>query len=910
MFIYITRLKNIFGCCVFLAAFIFCTPLFSQENCSNGIDDDGDGLIDCLDPDCNGWSVPLLTDFNTGSNNNGGILSAGSQDTRWRISYTGINGTYTPCRVLGAPATNPYTVSPWPNAQWISGNINASENPTALTTNPNGYTYHYRYDFNLPCDDSCRGNVSQNFCISMDFFADNAVMAIFVNGVMQPTVPNVNPANPGSYYGFRANNAATITLCNNWQPGLNSLVVRTFSGGGYQAFLAQVNPTSLINEPPVDPIITSQTDTLCLNGTPKQLSGTPANGIWTSSCPSCISASGIFTPNQTGNHFVTYANSAFPNCNKDTIWINVRPKPSIIVQNDTAVCMGQAITLAAQGAHTYNWNHGAVNGIPFVPTLTQTYLVEGADIYGCKNTAQVNVSVSNSLTSITAPDSLCLNSPSAQLTVNLSGGSWQSSCITCMDTSTGIFTPNMVGNHYVTYHPGIETCALDTVQIQVLPQPIITATASASNVCLGEGIILNASGAETYLWDEGVENNVLFYPTSNHTYTVIGSNEYGCENSTQIAVGVNSASLHISSLSDTLCLNAAGLQLTADSTGGVWSSSCTSCLDTLTGYFTPNTVGYFYVTYKHPNLQYCSTDTIYIKVAPLPVISTGGNVNVCAGESVILTATGALSYIWDNNVSNGIAFLPVSDQVYTVTGTNIFGCSATAQVRINIFPVYEFILQGKICPGQSFSFFNNNYHNPGHYQVILPSINGCDSTIQLQLTFHPSPIAGFNVPSQVDMANPEINVKDNSSLAETFDYYVNGVWVTNQPTFSFSATQEGSHTITQVVSNGLCIDSISHIVTTINTPNVFIPNTFTPNGDFNNGEWRPILTFIEEFELTVFSRWGEVIFESNDLYIGWNGGWFNDLQRPVKQDIYVYLIRYKQYKGPRKDLIGHINLIR
>ena len=906
MLIHFVRLKNILRCCIFFATLAFCTPLFSQENCSNGIDDDGDGLIDCLDPNCNGWSIPLLTDFNTGSNNNGGTLPAGAQDTRWRISYTGLNGTYSSCRVLGTPATNPYTVSPWPNAQWISGNTNASENQTALTTNPDGYTYHYRYDFNLPCNDSCRGNVSQNFCISMDFFADNAVMAIFVNGVMQPTVANVNPASPGSYYGFRAINAATITLCNNWQPGLNSLVVRTFSGGGYQAFLAQLNPTSLVNEPPQNPVITSLADTLCLNGPPIQLSGTPANGIWTSSCASCISPNGIFTPNQIGNHFVTYANSAFPNCNKDTIWMNVAPRPSIVIQNDTSICEGQIITLNAQGANTYHWNLGVVNGIPFTPHLTQTYIVEGTNIYGCKDTAQVAVSIINSDLSITAPDSLCLNSSPIQLTAG-SGGIWHSSCITCIDTLSGIFTPNIIGNHSVIYS---EDCGDDTVYIRVLPLPIITAAASDTSICLGESVTVYAWGGETYLWNENIENNVLFYPTITRIYTVIGKDEYGCENSAQITIAVSNNALHINSPPDTLCLHATGLQLNANITGGIWKSSCISCMDTLAGYFTPNSVGDFYVTYHHPTMEYCSTDTIYIKVVPSPVVSINGNLKACAGESVTLTATGALNYTWNNNVFNGLAFIPASDQIYAVIGTDLFGCTDTAQVGINIFPVYESVLPAKICPSQSYSFFNNNYSDPGNYEVVFPSVNGCDSTIQLQLELYPTPVAGFHAPSVVEMSNPEIHVIDNSSLAQTFNYYVNGTWFTDLATFSFPAAPEGIYTITQIVSNGFCIDSISRIVTTKNIPNIFIPNAFTPNGDDHNSEWRPILTYIEEYELTVFSRWGEVIFESNDLYVGWNGGWFNDLQKPVKQDIYVYLIKYKEYKGPEKDVIGHINLIR
>lgn len=225
----------------------FC-PVWAQENCTNGIDDDGDGFVDCNDPDCQG-PLPAASIFNTGSNGNGGTLPAGAIDSNWTISSTGLTGNYVPAIVLGPPTTNPYVVSPWPDAQWISGNIDALESQEAFDPASSSYIYYYRLTFQLPCENGCGGDISDNFCVEMDFFADNAIMNVFVNDVQQPNTPNMSPSNPGGYYGFHAANAATITLCDDWQPGLNTITVRTLSGGGLQGFLAQLNP----DFEPVDP---------------------------------------------------------------------------------------------------------------------------------------------------------------------------------------------------------------------------------------------------------------------------------------------------------------------------------------------------------------------------------------------------------------------------------------------------------------------------------------------------------------------------------------------------------------------------------------------------------------------------------------------------------------------------------
>jgi hypothetical protein len=79
------------------------------------------------------------------------------------------------------------------------------------------------------------------------------------------------------------------------------------------------------------------------------------------------------------------------------------------------------------------------------------------------------------------------------------------------------------------------------------------------------------------------------------------------------------------------------------------------------------------------------SQTINVTVNPLPTITANASLtNVCQGNQVILTGSGAASYTWDNGVTDGVAFTPTVTTTYTVTGTDANGCSNTAQITITV----------------------------------------------------------------------------------------------------------------------------------------------------------------------------------------------------------------------------------
>jgi gliding motility-associated-like protein len=91
----------------------------------------------------------------------------------------------------------------------------------------------------------------------------------------------------------------------------------------------------------------------------------------------------------------------------------------------------------------------------------------------------------------------------------------------------------------------------------------------------------------------------------------------------------------------------------------------------------------------------------------------------------------------------------------------------------------------------------------------------------------------------------------------------------------------------------------------------YVPNTFTPDGDEFNQAFQPVFTSGYDpfdFNLLIFNRWGEVIFESNDARVGWDGTYGG---KYVQEGTYTWKIEFKTTKNDaRKYTVGHVNVLR
>lgn len=590
----------------------------------------------------------------------------------------------------------------------------------------------------------------------------------------------------------------------------------------------------------------------------------------------------------------------------DTVNVTVYPLPPVNAGTDTSVCAGDPVTLSGSGAISYSWNNGVSDGIAFVPAATTTYTLTGTDNNNCQNTDSVTITV-NPLPSVNAgPDLvICLGD-----TVTLSGSgaagyTWDNGVtdgIAFVPVSTTTYTLTGTDNNTCQYK--------DSITITVNPLPSVSAGPDQA-VCAGTQLSLSGSGADSYTWNNGISDNTPFTPAATAIYIVEGTDGNNCRNTDTVQVTVYTLPPVNAGPDISVCAGDAATLSGSGADTYAWNGGVNNNVP-----FTPAATATYILTGTDTN-GCQNTDSVTVNVTPLPpapVINAANN--YCEGDPITLDANtipGA-QYFWSNgsfaeDLSILSAILANSGQysVYVVVN----GCtSATAQHSLTVHPGYNPFIPASICSGAVYTFAGNSFQAAGTYQVPFSSIYGCDSTITIQLTLLPQPQAGFDVPASIMLSTPSVNVNSTAQNALSHLYTFSSGDTYTVPDFAHTFLQEGIYSITQLVVNGPCSDTLTREIVVKPDARPYIPNSFSPNNDGINDVWKPVIAYIKDYSLLVFDRWGERIFESQDIYNGWNGSWWNNNDKPVAQGTYVYKIVYLDYNGKKNELIGHINLIR
>ena len=412
-------------------------------------------------------------------------------------------------------------------------------------------------------------------------------------------------------------------------------------------------------------------------------SGTAASSSpWTSSngAVATVNTNGLVTGVSAGTATITYTDN---NGGTASQTVTVHALPTVSAGSDQTVCAGTSVTLSGSGASTYSWDNGVTNGVSFIPTTTTTYTVTGTDGNGCVNTDQVVVTV-NPIPTISNMADVCVGT-----TLTLAGSGtassttpWASSDASVATiTSSGVVTGVAAGTTTITYLDNNGCSKTET--LTVLANPTVAVSADDSEVCSGTTVTLTATGGTTYTWADnsaGATRDVT--PTSTTTYTVTGEDANGCSSDASVTVTVNALPAITGTfdvcVGETTDLDANGIPATSSP----WTSSNTSVATVNSnGVVTGIAAGIVEITYTNTNGCSITQD---VTVNGLPTVSAGADISTCLGTSVTLSGTGAVSYVWDNGVTNGTAFTPTSTATYTVTGTDANGCVATDDVVVTV----------------------------------------------------------------------------------------------------------------------------------------------------------------------------------------------------------------------------------
>lgn len=273
--------------------------------------------------------------------------------------------------------------------------------------------------------------------------------------------------------------------------------------------------------------------------------------------------------------------------------------------------------------------------------------------------------------------------------------------------------------------------------------------------------------------------------------------------------------------------------------------------------------------------------------------------------------------------------------IVSFTGTDISGCSpicplihstSTVNQPSHIIDYTWNFGDGTSMSGSQISIedcFYNNSSSTLWYDVelIVTTDKGCtDSHIENNFieVFH-NPVADFYyTPDTITVMNPEVNLINTSSKA---DYY--------QWTSSYQGFYQGGQTSPVVelpqtpgsyefslfaYTNEGCMDSISKVFRMLDEVIFYVPNTFTPDADHVNEIFKP--TFSSgynpyTYSLKIFNRWGELVFESFDVDVGWDGTFNTRNAVRVIDGTYIWTIEFKEMLTDKVHTYsGHVNVLK
>jgi gliding motility-associated-like protein len=324
-----------------------------------------------------------------------------------------------------------------------------------------------------------------------------------------------------------------------------------------------------------------------------------------------------------------------------------------------------------------------------------------------------------------------------------------------------------------------------------------------------------------------------------------------------------------------------------------------------------NNPGVFQLLVEEVDVNGCNGyDSILVKInaLPNPSIIALGPISFCEGDSVLLQVdSNYVAQSWNNGMTTIYTYADTSGNYFVnVTDTN--GCSNrsnTINIDVHPNPVADFIVDG-ICINVLSQFVNNStvsvgniatsiwylgngdvvngdsllytYTFAGDYftQLFVTTDYGCIDSIGKLYSIYNNPVASFEYsPFTVSTLQPEMNFI-NTSLN-----YTSLFWDFDDSTYSTLADpmhefeKAGIYDIwLTVADSNMCIDSVMHRITMYYDFVLYIPNTFTPDGDGDNDRFGPVgirMEKYESYEFTVFNRWGEIVFITENVSEHWDG---------------------------------------
>ena len=526
---------------------------------------------------------------------------------------------------------------------------------------------------------------------------------------------------------------------------------------------------------------------------------------------------------------------------------------------------------------------------------------------------------------------------------------------------------NQSGKYEVTITNGTCGYTIDTT-ITFVPAPAFTTTSTAVK-CHGQNTgsatvtITGGGGPYTYSWStvpSQTTASVTNLGAGTYTVSVMASN--GCAHDSVITI-LQPPVLTLPQIPPvTICISQTEA-LAIHVTGGAqpYTYSWTGPGNVpVTSPVAPTTTTTYTVVVTDSNGCRSAPDLFQVNVNPPITLTAAGGKMICPGSSAALTANAAggdNTYLYTWTPAAGLSSTTISNPVATPAATTTYtvivndGCGTpadSARVTVRVapkIPVPVISLHDSIgCAPVCTFFFGSSdppcvsavwnfgdsthttgcgtvyhcYTQAGNYSIALTvtDSNGCTGTVNRPnlMQVNPVPVAAFTYsPEIVTMVNPQVIFTDKSTGASAWAWQFGdsllSVSALENPWHTYSDT--GCYPLTLVVENAFtCRDTARGRLCIKNEFSFYAPNAFTPNGDGKNDTWTPVGEDVDpnNYQLSIFDRWGNELFSTTTWGKGWNGTGPDNI--PVQIDTYVWRATFRDLQHQRYTYTGSIQVIK
>lgn len=603
----------------------------------------------------------------------------------------------------------------------------------------------------------------------------------------------------------------------------------------------------------------------------------------------------------------------------DTFTINVVPPPTPDAGPDQVVCLGTPIQL---------------NAVQSDPTNTFLWLSDVSAVTPAPNVNYVpNSNVTNPLVSV-----------------------------------------NQTGTYLFIAREGNALCGnvFDTMEVIVEQVDIAAVDVSPSCIGFADGEIhITSPQAVEYSFDGGTTYQLdsfnITMPAGTHT--VCARSALGCEECIDIDV-IDPPAVLISVSNDTIVCENGTANLLASGSGGAgapftytWGHSpATGDASDVN----PTIPSVYTVFVADANGCVSATENINVDLYPPLSGNISPNDTICPGYPTDIWAncSGGIgqpyTFTWSTTDTqtgpdnHQFSVNPPQTTTYTVTVND--GCettpwTTTTEVFVAPLPVPDYeVLDPEQCEPAVFHIVNRTdpalsefvywWVEPsmqflnqdtivtdtlmaGYYdlQMIVTTDQGCIDSLTFIDALHVKgqPKADLkHAPNPVLMFNTNVLFTNYSVGATSYQWYFeegtpSSSTLPNNVSVMFPDGQTGTYDVTLIATSELgCIDTMIYELIVFPEVLIYAPNTFTPDGDEFNQTWRVFMEGIDlqDFNLTIYNRWGQLVWETNDISVGWDGT-YGQNGRPVQDGAYTWFIRAADALNDSKyEYNGHVNIIR